>query len=38
MKRARVHQLWLRVDFYGLRRTHRSLYPEKLSTDADGVP
>jgi hypothetical protein len=27
MKRARVHQLWLRGVFYGFRRTHRSLYP-----------
>jgi acyl-coenzyme A thioesterase PaaI-like protein len=38
MKRARVRQLWLRRDFYGLRRTHRSLYPEKWSTDTEDVP
>ena len=38
LKRARVRQPWLRGGFCGLRRTYRSLYPEKLSTGADGVP
>ena len=37
LKRIRVRQPGLRGAFSGLRRTHRSPNPEKVSTDADGV-